>query len=132
MSLFIWCSILRFLDFDDVESYPPFYRLGAERSIYDDAIFGDELIGETLLDVEDRFFSMEWQNLDEKPIEYRQIYHPSSSLSQPTGTSRGRPAAAEGSGSATASATRLGLRNLSSESQILVNGDESRVTKPER
>ena len=46
-----------------------------------DMIFGDELIGETILDVEDRFFSLEWQNLKDKPIEYRQIYHPSSSLS---------------------------------------------------
>ena len=28
-----------------------------------DAIFGDEVIGTTLIDLEDRFFSMEWQNL---------------------------------------------------------------------
>jgi len=46
-----------------------------------DAVFGDEVIGESLLDVEDRYFNMEWVNLDEKPIEYRQIYHPSSTIS---------------------------------------------------
>lgn len=47
-----------------------------------DAVFGDEVIGETILDVEDRFFNLEWQNLDEKPIEAREIYHPSSTMSQ--------------------------------------------------
>ena len=40
------------------------------------------MIGESMLDVEDRYFNLEWVNLDEKPIEYRQIYHPSSSISQ--------------------------------------------------
>lgn len=45
---------------------------------YDD-IFGDDLIGTTIVDLEDRYFSLEWQSLHEKPIEYRQIYHESSS-----------------------------------------------------
>jgi hypothetical protein len=49
-----------------------------------DAVFGDEVIGESILDVEDRYFNLEWVNLDEKPIEYRQIYHPSSTISQGT------------------------------------------------
>ena len=48
---------------------------------YDD-IFGDDLIGTTILDLEDRYFSLEWQALDDKPIEYRQIYHQQSSISQ--------------------------------------------------
>jgi len=48
---------------------------------YDD-IFGDDLIGTSFLDLEDRYFSMEWNALTEKPIEYRQIYHESSSISQ--------------------------------------------------
>ena len=48
---------------------------------YDD-IFGDDLIGTTILDLEDRYFSLEWQALQDKPIEYRQIYHQSSSISQ--------------------------------------------------
>lgn len=50
---------------------------------YDD-IFGDEDIGTTVIDLEDRFFSPEWQSIKQKPIEYRQLYHPSSSISQGT------------------------------------------------
>jgi len=51
--------------------------------VYDyDDIFGDDLIGTSILDLEDRYFSMEWQALEDKPIEYRQIYHSSTSLSQ--------------------------------------------------
>jgi Ca2+-dependent lipid-binding protein len=50
--------------------------------VYDyDDLFGDDLIGKTTIDLDDRFFSGDWQALDEKPIEYRQIYHPSTSLS---------------------------------------------------
>ena len=47
---------------------------------YDD-LFGDDLIGETKIDLEDRFFSPEWQSIRDKPIEYRQLYHASSSIS---------------------------------------------------
>jgi hypothetical protein len=47
---------------------------------YDD-IFGDDNIGTTSIDLEDRFFSVEWQSLKNKPIEFRQLYHPSSSVS---------------------------------------------------
>jgi hypothetical protein len=36
-----------------------------------DEIFGDDLIGTTLVDLEDRYFSMEWNALEAKPIEYR-------------------------------------------------------------
>jgi hypothetical protein len=36
-----------------------------------DEIFGDDLIGTTIIDLEDRYFTMEWQSLKEKPIEYR-------------------------------------------------------------
>lgn len=48
---------------------------------YDD-LFGDDLIGRTVIDLDDRFFSIDWQALDEKPIEFRQLYHHSTSLSQ--------------------------------------------------
>ena len=46
-----------------------------------DGIFGDDLIGKTSLDLDDRFFTPQWQALEEKPIEARQIYHPRTSLS---------------------------------------------------
>ena len=35
---------------------------------YDD-LFGDELIGKTVIDLDDRFFSADWQGLEEKPVE---------------------------------------------------------------
>ena len=47
-----------------------------------DLVFGDDFIGETFIDLEDRYFSLEWQGIKEKPIEYRQLYHPSSKVSQ--------------------------------------------------
>jgi len=47
-----------------------------------DEIFGDDLIGTTNIDLEDRYFNMQWQSLADKPIEYRQLYYSSSSLSQ--------------------------------------------------
>ena len=46
-----------------------------------DLCFGDDLIGETKIDLEDRYFSHEWQSLKNKPIEFRQLYHPSSKVS---------------------------------------------------
>ena len=54
-----------------------------EICIYDyDDIFGDDLIGKSILDVEDRYFTYEWQGLEHKPVEYRQIYHQCSSQEQ--------------------------------------------------
>jgi Ca2+-dependent lipid-binding protein len=47
---------------------------------YDD-LFGDDLIGETVVDLDDRFFSSEWQSILEKPVEYRELTHPSSTMS---------------------------------------------------
>ena len=47
-----------------------------------DVVFGDELIGETIVDLEDRFFSNEWNAIYNHQIELRQLYHPSSSMSQ--------------------------------------------------
>ena len=49
-----------------------------------DMVFGDDLIGITNVDLEDRYFSIEWNGLGNKPIEYREIYHESTSISQGT------------------------------------------------
>jgi len=46
---------------------------------YDD-LFGDDLIGRTIIDVDERQFSQEWQAITDKPIETRELYHPSSSM----------------------------------------------------
>jgi hypothetical protein len=37
---------------------------------YDD-LFGDDLIGKTIIDLEDRYFLPEWRALQNKPIEFR-------------------------------------------------------------
>ena len=39
-------------------------------------IFKDELIGSTSIDLEDRYFNSDWQNLKFKPIETRKLSHP--------------------------------------------------------
>lgn len=40
----------------------------------------DDLIGETKIDLENRFFCPKWRELSEKPIETRDLFHPSTSL----------------------------------------------------
>ena len=47
-----------------------------------DLLFGDDLIGETIIDLEDRYFSADWNAMPMKPIEYRKLYHPSSAKDQ--------------------------------------------------
>ena len=49
-----------------------------------DDLFGDDLIGKTSIDLDDRQFSPEWRAIADKPIEYRELYHPSTSLAQGT------------------------------------------------
>jgi Ca2+-dependent lipid-binding protein len=49
-----------------------------------DEIFGDDTVGTTSIDLEDRYFSPEWQSIMNKPIEFRNLYHPSSRMSQGT------------------------------------------------
>jgi len=46
---------------------------------YDD-FFGDDLIGKSKLDLDDRFFHKEWCAIDNKPIEYRDLFHPTSTI----------------------------------------------------
>ena len=47
-----------------------------------DSLFSDDLIGETSIDIEDRYFDNRWQALESKPIEVRQLYHPDYERSQ--------------------------------------------------
>ena len=46
---------------------------------YDD-FFGDDEIGSTQIDLDDRFFSQAWQAIQYKPIEYRFLYTNSSTI----------------------------------------------------
>jgi hypothetical protein len=41
-------------------------------------LFGDEFIGSTLIEIDDRILSPEWVMYDQKPVENRTLYHPSS------------------------------------------------------
>ena len=47
-----------------------------------DNLFSDDLIGETEIDIEDRYFDNRWQALTNKPIEIRKLYHPDYKMSQ--------------------------------------------------
>lgn len=67
--------------FDFSAVFPGCAPMQIEIMDYDD-LFGDDLIGSTDVDLEDRYFQAEWRALKNKPVEYRQIYHPSSAVSQ--------------------------------------------------
>lgn len=67
--------------FDFETTFPGCPMLFIEAYDYDE-LFGDDLIGNTAVDLEDRYFLPEWRALMDKPVEYRQIYHPSSAVSQ--------------------------------------------------
>lgn len=54
--------------FDFEGTFPGTSPLQIDVYDYDD-IFGDDLIGTSSVDLEDRYFSMEWASLAEKPIE---------------------------------------------------------------
>jgi hypothetical protein len=47
---------------------------------YDD-LFGDDLIGKTDIDLDDRYFMPSWTALNEKPIEFRELRHHLTTLS---------------------------------------------------
>lgn len=49
-----------------------------------DVLFGDDLIGETVVDLEDRYFSSDFRSFVHKPIEHRKLCHPSTEMSQGT------------------------------------------------
>lgn len=48
---------------------------------YDD-FFGDDLIGVTKIDLDDRYYNKEWSTIEHKPVEQRGLYHPDSTFSQ--------------------------------------------------
>lgn len=54
------------------------------RAMDHDMLFGDELIGNVFVDLEDRYFLPSWNAINDKPIEYRGLHHPSSSVAQGT------------------------------------------------
>jgi len=70
-----------FKHYDFETTFPGCPPLKIEAWDYD-LLFGDELIGTTHVDLEDRYFMTQWCSLTNKPVEYRQLYHPSSAVSQ--------------------------------------------------
>jgi len=69
--------------FEINSKFPGSSPLEIEAYDFDD-LFGDDLIGKTVIDLDDRFFSQEWKAIKDKPIEYRELYHPSTTLAQGT------------------------------------------------
>jgi hypothetical protein len=67
--------------FDFEATFPGCAPLVIDVFDYDD-LFGDDLIGNTVCDLEDRYFLPEWNALRDKPVESRELYHPSMTLSQ--------------------------------------------------
>lgn len=47
-----------------------------------DGFFGDDLIGITRIDLDDRFYSQSWLAIEDKPIEYRDLYDGGSTCTQ--------------------------------------------------
>ena len=64
-------------------TFPGSPSLEIEAYDYDD-LFGDDLIGKTTVDLDERYFTPEWKAIENQPIEYRELYHPCSQLAQGT------------------------------------------------
>ena len=47
-----------------------------------DDIVSDDMIGETIIDLENRYFSNKWRKIKNPPIETRELFTPFSSLSR--------------------------------------------------
>ena len=67
--------------FEFLNEYPGAPILEIEVWDYDE-FFGDDLIGKTTVDLDDRYFSLGWQSVEDKPIEYRDLYVQTSNMSQ--------------------------------------------------
>jgi Ca2+-dependent lipid-binding protein len=50
--------------------FPGAWPLEIEAYDFDD-LFGDELIGKTVIDLDDRQYSPDWKSIKNKPIEFR-------------------------------------------------------------
>merc|ERR1719319_2033089 len=53
-----------------------------EIAVWDWDGIGDDLIGETVIDIEDRWYSEAWRALEKKPVETRSLWSPQSTVSQ--------------------------------------------------
>jgi hypothetical protein len=47
-----------------------------------DGLFGDEIIGTSILDLDDRYYSLTWQSIKSKPIEFRDLFHYQTTVTQ--------------------------------------------------
>lgn len=56
--------------FDFEVTFPGATPIAIHAYDYDD-LFGDDIIGSTYIDLDDRFFSPEWNSVRNKPVEYR-------------------------------------------------------------
>ena len=65
--------------FDFLVNFPGAPLLEIKAMDYDD-LFGDDLIGQTSIDLDNRHFSPEWRSIQDKPIEHRHLYIPGSKL----------------------------------------------------
>ena len=61
--------------YDITGNMPGSSNLKLEVWDYDD-VLSDDLIGSTLIDLEDRYYNAEWQKLEHKPVEVRKLFHP--------------------------------------------------------
>ena len=65
--------------YEITKNFPGCPRIDIIAYDYDD-FFGNDIIGLTWLDLDDRFFSESWQTIRTKPVEYRELYHETSSI----------------------------------------------------
>jgi len=66
--------------FDFITTFPGASILYLDAFDFDD-FFGDDHIGTTKIDLDDRFYNKEWSAIENKPIEFRDLYNPTSAIS---------------------------------------------------